>query len=83
MSMHLAAIPLTNATVICVGGISASEAENARVDGYDVDGLGYYLFIANQSDPQSPIQVLAKFFSPEEAEMFGRAIHRQAGSAHI
>ncbi len=74
MSMHLAAMPLTNATVVCVGGITMAEAENARADGHDVDGFGYYLFLADEIAPEKPIQILAKFFSPEEAEIFGRSI---------
>jgi hypothetical protein len=74
MDMHLAAMPLTNATFVCVGGITAAEAENARSDGYDVDGFGYYLFLAEETAPEKPIQVLAKFYSSDEATAFARAI---------
>lgn len=78
MSLHLAAWPVTNATFVCVGGITAAEAESARSDGHDVDGLGYYLFLADEAAPEKPIQLLAKFFSSDEAEAFAKSIGRGA-----
>lgn len=79
MSMQLATMPATNATIICVGGITSAEAEDAQADGHDVDGLGYYLFLAKEDEPLKPIRLLAKFFSPSEAEAFARTIRYAGG----
>lgn len=73
MSVQLAALPITNATVLCIGGITQSETENGRADGYPIDGNGYYLFLASENEPNRPIQLLAKFLSPTEAEMCAKA----------
>ena len=61
-----------------VGGVTRKEAEQARDGGVTLDGTGYYLFLANASDPRQPIQVLAKFFSEFEA---GRLVHTVTGQA--
>ncbi len=58
MSIHLAALSITKATVLCIGGITREEAENAQVDGNPVDGSGYYLFLADEGAPKQPIQIL-------------------------
>jgi hypothetical protein len=74
MDDDFASIPLTNATRLCVGSITASEAANLQADGVDDDGLGYYLFLASDAEPQTPIEVLGKFFSAFEATRFLRLI---------
>lgn len=74
MDEYFAAMPITNATCLCVGGITHDEAEAARSDGLDVDGKGYYLFLAREDAPNDPIQLLAKFLSASEAESFARMI---------
>jgi hypothetical protein len=74
MDEYFAALPLGNATVLCVGGVTRKEAEQARDGGLSVDGTGYYLFLANASDPRQPIQVLAKFFSELEAGRLARKV---------
>ncbi len=79
MDLHLAALPITNASVLCVGGITALEAENLRSDGYQTDGLGYYLFLANEGEMGMPIRVLARFYSAAEAEACAFAL-RQRGA---
>ena len=76
MDECFAAIPLSNATCICVGGITHAEAQAAQSDGIQVDGNGYYLFLAKQNELKSPIKLLAKFFSPSEAESFARMVAR-------
>jgi hypothetical protein len=74
MDEYFAATPVTNATVLCVGGITRAEAESARDDGADIDGRGYYLFLADEAAPDRPIEVLAKIVSDAAAarltEMF-------------
>jgi hypothetical protein len=74
MDEYFAATPITNATVLCVGGVTRSEAERAREEGIDIDGTGYYLFLANASAPKQPIQLLGKFFSEFEAGRFARLL---------
>jgi hypothetical protein len=67
MDEYFAATPVTNATMLCVGSITRSETETAREMGLDIDGKGYYLFLANEARPEQPIELLAKFFSESEA----------------
>jgi hypothetical protein len=74
MDEYFAAIPVNNATVLCVGGITRAEAELARDSGINVDGHGYYLFLANAAAPKQPIQFLAKFFSELEAGRIARLL---------
>lgn len=76
MDEYFAATPVTNSTMLCVGGVTSREVEAARDDGLAVSGDGYYLFMAEQGAPRTPIQLLAKFFSPREAETFSRLLGR-------
>jgi hypothetical protein len=63
-----ATMPLSNRMVLCVGGITRRETIQAQDDGVDVEGKGYYLFLASANQPKNPIRLLAKFFTPLEAE---------------
>lgn len=74
MDEYFAALPVTNATVICVGGVTTREVQQANDDGIDIDGSGYYLFLANEAEPKQPIQILAKFVSEREAGRFARLL---------
>lgn len=65
-------IAVSNSAVLCVGGITRAEAELAQQNGHDVDGTGYYLFLASHSDPAKPIEVLAKIWSVSAAEKIAR-----------
>jgi hypothetical protein len=47
-------------------------------DGADIDGQGYYLFLASAEEPKQPIRLLAKFFSAMEAEAAARLFERHA-----
>lgn len=76
MDEHFATIPVTNAMRLCVGSITRAEAEAAREDGADIDGLGYYLFVADETAPHAPIRVLAKFVSSSLAEELARTLAR-------
>ena len=78
MEVHFAAKPLTNSSVLCVGGITRTEAEAAKDEGLDIDGFGYYLFIASQNDPRRPIEILAKFASEAAAEKLARMFRAAA-----
>lgn len=79
MDDYFAAMPASNSTVLCVGGITRAEAESAKHDGFDIDGRGYYLFLAKQDAPDEPIQILAKFLSSLEAERAARIFSAKAG----
>ena len=61
-----------------MGGITTRETEAARDDGLEVSGDGYYLFLAEVGAPQTPVQLLAKFFSPFEADAFAKVLRRLA-----
>jgi hypothetical protein len=74
MDEYFAAIPVNNATVLCVGGVTRAEAQQAQDSGIPIDGHGYYLFLANVSEPRQPIQLLAKFFSEFEAGRIARLL---------
>jgi hypothetical protein len=77
MDEYFGATSVTNSTVLCVGGITSREAEAAADEGLDVSGDGYYLFLAEMGDVRRPIHLLAKFFSPMEADTFSRILRRQ------
>jgi hypothetical protein len=78
MDEYFAATPVTNATVLCVGGITRAEAEAARDDGVEIDGLGYYLFLASEEAPERPIEILAKVVSDSAAARLARLFELQA-----
>lgn len=78
MDEYFATMPVTNATVLCVGGITRAEAEAAKDDGLDIDGTGYYLFLANEASPEQPIEILARFFSEMQAARFARILEARA-----
>lgn len=75
---YFASSNLTNSLVLCVGGITRSETEQAQEEGLDIDGNGYYVFIASESEPQKPIEILAKFVSNSAAEKLARLFQRQS-----
>lgn len=68
MSEKFAAIPLSNARILCIGSITRVEAREASSSGLNVDEFGYYLFLASADRPSEPIEILAKFLSSEHAE---------------
>jgi len=74
MEEYFARLAITSGQCLCVGSITAAEAERARSDGIDVDGYGYYVFLADESDPSRPIEILAKFVSLAAAERIARLI---------
>ena len=74
MGAHFASMPLTNATHVCVGEITEREAEALRAEGHDSDGSGYYLFLASEAEPNSPIEILCRFFDSSRADQFARLI---------
>ncbi len=70
--LNFAAIPLNNSSVLCIGGITKAEAIDAEGGGIEIDGSGYYLFLASADKPKEPIRLLAKFFSVAHAEEAAR-----------
>jgi len=78
MDEYFAAMPVTNATVLCVGGITRAEAEGAMEDGVQVDGTGYYLFLANEASPERPIEILAKVVSDAAAARLAQLFELRA-----
>ena len=80
MDDYFASVNASNSKILCVGGITRTEAEAAASDGLDVDGRGYYLFLADERSPGQPIQILAKFISALEAEQACKALLRQAAA---
>ena len=77
MDEYFGAMNVTNAKVLCVGGITRKEAEAARGDGLDIDGTGYYIFLADQSAPKAPVQILGQLFSPLHAAALSRLLGQQ------
>jgi len=67
MDDYFASTPLGNSTILCVGAITHAEAETAHSDGNQVSGFGYYLFVADESQPSSPIEILGTILSPTHA----------------
>ena len=63
-----ATVAVSNSKRLCIGGVTRREVGEARAAGLEVEPSGVYLFLASDSDPKSPIEVLAKFFSVEQAE---------------
>lgn len=68
MQETFATLTVSNSKRLCIGGITRAEAREAEASGLDVSPNGLYLFVASDADPTSPIEILAKFFSVEEAE---------------
>ena len=74
MDEQFASMPITNAMCLCVGGITQAETDAAVDEGLDIDGLDYYLSVADETSLDSPIQVLAKFASSDAAVRFARLV---------
>lgn len=74
MDEYFASTPITNATLLCVGGITRAETVAAQEAGLEVDGKGYYLFLADETQPSQPIEVLAHFVSEVEASRLARLL---------
>jgi hypothetical protein len=78
MDEYFAETKLTNTTALCVGGITSKEAQAARNDGLDVDGFGYYVFLAEENGNRHTIQILGKLFSAGHAERLARMLERRS-----
>lgn len=81
MEEYFGSVPVSNATTLCVGGITSAEADRAKEDGLELDGFGYYLFLADNSEPNKPIEILAKFATNSAAEKLARLLQRAAAMA--
>ena len=76
MDEYFGSMPVSNSTLLCVGGITNSEVERVREEGLDFDGTGYYLFLASSAEPARPIEILAKFATIAAAEKLARLFAR-------
>jgi hypothetical protein len=76
MDEYFGSFPVSNSTMLCVGGITGAEARRAQDDGLHVDGFGYYLFLASDAEPTRPIEILAKFPTLSAAEKLARLFLR-------
>ena len=74
MDEYFASTPVSNATLLCVGGITRAETIAAREAGLKIDGSGYYSFLADESQPEQPIEILARFVSEAEAARLARLL---------
>lgn len=83
MDEYFGSIPVSNSTLLCVGGITNSETDCAREEGLDFDGTGYYLFLASSAEPAKPIEVLAKFATVAAAEKLARLFVRREAFASV
>lgn len=81
MENYFASLSLDDSTVLCVGAITSAEARDAADAGGEIDGLGYYLFLASEAEPTAPITLLAKFMSEETASLAAGAFARRSNSA--
>lgn len=77
MDEYFASLPMVGSTVLCVGGITRNEASGADAHGAGIDGFGYYLFLADESSPEKPVEILAKFLSPSEAQRIATLFARK------
>ncbi|MBV8889015.1 MAG: hypothetical protein JO305_05035, partial [Alphaproteobacteria bacterium] len=57
-------VPLSNSRSICIGSVTVAEA--AATGANFCDGLGYYLYLTDNDNPQAT-EVLARFASEEAA----------------
>ena len=67
MDEYFGTASLGNSRVLCVGGITRGETESLAEDGCQIDGKGYYLFLADEAEPHRPIEVLGTLLSPSHA----------------
>lgn len=58
---------LSNRECLCIGEITAKEAEAARQTDPTIDGYGLYLLAVDADNPRRDASVLAKFCSEEAA----------------
>lgn len=63
---------VANSRVLCIGPITRPEA--AAADSLICDGFGHYLYLANATDPNQDIEILAKIVSDEAADRLGRVL---------
>lgn len=80
MEDYFASVSISNHAALCVGQITMAEVEAARAEGIEVDGAGYYLFLADEEELRRPIEVLAKFCSVGGAERLSRLLRAGGGS---
>jgi len=78
MSVLFSGISVRNSRVLCVGEVTSKEAKEARASGIEVDPSSFYLYLASEDDPTAPIEILARFFSADQAERAAEMFPRYA-----
>ena len=72
MDEYFGCIKISNSTSLCVGGITNSEANQAKKEGMEIDGFGYYLFLSSEAEPRETIEIIAKVLDVGAAEKLAR-----------
>ncbi len=72
MDEHFGYINISNSTSLCVGGITNTEANQAKEGGMEIDGFGYYLFLSSETNPTESIEIIAKVPDADAAEKLAR-----------
>lgn len=60
--------PVANSKLLCVGPVCQNSIESVREETGFCDGLGYYLFVADATNPREHVEVLAKLASEDAAQ---------------
>ncbi|HEV7278373.1 MAG TPA: hypothetical protein VGN80_19000 [Devosiaceae bacterium] len=63
---------LSNRESLCIGEITAKEADLAAEENPAFDGYGLYLIAVDTEAPSAPGRILAKFASDEAAQTLAR-----------
>ena len=82
MGERFGSVRISNSTSLCVGGITNAEAGQAREQGMEIDGFGYYLFLFSEADPKEPIEIIAKVSDAGAAEKVAHLFLVGGGSPH-
>ena len=72
MDEYFGSLRISNSTSLCVGGITNAEACQAKKEGMEIDGFGYYLFLSSEVEPKEAIEIIAKVPDVAAAEKLVR-----------
>lgn len=78
MEEYYSEVPVSNTKSLCVGPITAREAEQLGDDAPFCDGFGLYLYVADITKPENDVQVLAKLTSEDAAQNLSKLLSRIA-----
>ena len=75
-------VRISNSISLCVGGITNADVGQAKEQGMEVDGFGYYLFLSSEAEPKEPIEIIAKVDDAGAAEKLARFFLVSGGNPH-